>query len=496
MDDKSQPLADARVLVLRHSEDFRSIVIAGETKSGAEGKFELHNVETAMHDRADLTIVAALKGHVSAILSLPKADAEVIEQEIELSSNPGTLSGVVSDASGRPISGVTVYLSCMGDEPLPGIRSSVTDEHGRYTITDLKRWDPESTRTFDPKTKMGMMTTSCNFLLKHPDYPRSMAQNSAVPQEVNVTLYPPAIVEGQVIDAVTNQPAAKVTVSAQGVARNGWFRVRTDAEGRYRLHMTQDHYNIWADADGRIAVAVKAIRADRGQTVSKADIRLVRGGFVVGTVFGSDGKPISPAKESPVWVAHYGPARPRTGAAVTSTRVQSDGTYRLRVAPGQNFVYSMNGPGTSGSIAVEDGKDVKFDIHLEANAGYQQEGPDERLARKIRDAAKEEDAELARGISTPVTTRQVNSKFTTAKAASRQRPATPIGRLLDELVEQNASNDRFHDSWCRVLKSIVDLGPEAVPELIAELEASKSDLMLRCLGFTLRAINDSARCRP
>ncbi|MEX2137851.1 MAG: M56 family metallopeptidase [Pirellulales bacterium] len=365
VDDQAKPLAAVRVLIVRRSEDYRSQVSVGETKSDAAGRFELRNVETAMLDHGDLFAVAALKGYVSACVPLANPEVAMIEQELKLSSNPGTLSGMVSDPEGRPIPGVTVFLSCcVSDEPLPGILSSVTDENGRYAITDLKRWTPESTRTFDPTTGTGTMVTSGNFLLRHPDYPTSMARHSAVPQEVNVTLYPPAIVEGRVIDAVTNQPAANVTVSAQGVARSGWHQTRTDAQGRYRLRMTRDHYNIWAQAEDRIAIAVKALRAERGQTASNADIRLVRGGFVVGTVFGADGKPISPTKESDLRVAHYGPARPRTGAAVTSTLVQPAGTYRLRVAPGRNYVYSMSGSGTSGYVTVEEGKEVTFDIHL------------------------------------------------------------------------------------------------------------------------------------
>jgi len=61
--------------------------------------------------------------------------------------------------------------------------------------------------------------------------------------------------------------------------------------------------------------------------------------------------------------------------------------------------------------------------------------------------------------------------------------------LLDKLEEQNR-DEPFTDSWCRTLKEIVDLGPAAVPELIEELDATHRDLMLRCLGFTLRAIGD------
>ena len=180
-----------------------------------------------------------------------------------------------------------------------------------------------------------MMTTSCSFFVEHPDYPRTTAQNSAVPQTVNITLKPPAVVEGRVIDTVTQKPVASAMVSAQGVVRGGWYRTRSDQDGRYRLAMTRDHYNIWADVNDRMPLAVKAVAAEPGKTVSGADIRLVKGGFVVGTVLdAATGKPMTPGRDHPIYVAHYGPARPRTGAAVTTTPINADGTYRLASPPG------------------------------------------------------------------------------------------------------------------------------------------------------------------
>ena len=71
----------------------------------------------------------------------------------------------------------------------------------------------------------------------------------------------------------------------------------------------------------------------------------------------------------------------------------------------------------------------------------------------------------------------------------RQRPESKVNRLLDEL-DATYKVDAFKDPWARVLKEIVDLGPDAVPDLIVELDATNSDIMLRNLGFMLRAIGD------
>ena len=67
---------------------------------------------------------------------------------------------------------------------------------------------------------------------------------------------------------------------------------------------------------------------------------------------------------------------------------------------------------------------------------------------------------------------------------------TPTGHLLHQLEQRNAGPSCFRDSWYRTIKAIVDIGPDAVPELIQELDTTDNERMLRGLGFILRAIND------
>lgn len=72
---------------------------------------------------------------------------------------------------------------------------------------------------------------------------------------------------------------------------------------------------------------------------------------------------------------------------------------------------------------------------------------------------------------------------------------SPTQKLLERLKGQNAGKELFSELWLKTLKQIVDLGPDAVPELIAELDATQEDRMLRCLGFVMRATGDQ-RCVP
>jgi hypothetical protein len=65
-----------------------------------------------------------------------------------------------------------------------------------------------------------------------------------------------------------------------------------------------------------------------------------------------------------------------------------------------------------------------------------------------------------------------------------------LAELLELLKEQNKGPDRFKDAWCITLMEIIEIGPVGAPQLIAELDATNDDMMLRCMGFTLRAIGD------
>src|SRR5262245_32913561 len=72
---------------------------------------------------------------------------------------------------------------------------------------------------------------------------------------------------------------------------------------------------------------------------------------------------------------------------------------------------------------------------------------------------------------------------------TRARPDTKVNRLLNE-SEQAFAQGRYEEPWATYLKQITDIGPEAVPDLIAELDTTESEIMLRNLGFILRAIGD------
>src|SRR5262249_25182985 len=133
-------------------------------------------------------------------------------------------------------------------------------------------------------------------------------------------------------------------VCAQGVQERGWAQVVANEKGIYRLVLTADAYNIWAKAKDRISVALDSFSGPIGETTQAPDLELITGDFIVGKgVYKATGGPlIKLPGGQPLHIGHHGPAFPKSGAAVGAARVADDGTYRLRVAPGDNYPYLMH----------------------------------------------------------------------------------------------------------------------------------------------------------
>lgn len=465
----------ATVKLYRYPDRNTKPVFQGETTIDDSGHFTFKDVQLP-GEGGRLTMVATKAGFSSAMWSMwPEYPRSKIS--LRMKSDTAALSGTITDENGNPVADAVVTLQ-PDQYPIPDFLMAKTDSQGRYTIKDLNAWNSDKSNTKSPSSKKGYTASRCLFRVHHADYPITIGSYSQLPQTVDVTLHPPAIVEGQVVDLVTGEPLADVEVHAQGIARHGGFTTRTDANGNYKLRMTNDYYNIWAVAPERMPLAIKALKVTEGQRQTGRDIPMARGGYVTGKV-------IDPATDQPIdgdkrkmQVAHHGPARPMTGAAVTSTRVQADGTYRLHVAPGRNYIYLMNGSSTPGYLKVGDGQTVHRDIVIgELAEKPQVPDPDLMLRSKLMRAALVDDQRQ----SPPVATEEDQAKLP---------PKESVGKLLAELKELNSGSDRFSDVWANQLRKIAALGPEVVPELVAELDQTSDDMMLRCLGFILRAMGD------
>jgi hypothetical protein len=72
------------------------------------------------------------------------------------------------------------------------------------------------------------------------------------------------------------------------------------------------------------------------------------------------------------------------------------------------------------------------------------------------------------------------------------RRDTATGRLLDDIEKAKFGEE----AWAENIRAMIQLGPDAVPELIKELDATHDDRMLRALGFVLRGIGDKRAVAP
>ncbi|MEO2003248.1 MAG: redoxin domain-containing protein [Candidatus Poribacteria bacterium] len=282
-------------------------------------------------------------------------------------TRPTRVEGTVSDETGKPIVGARVFVrSAMAKQPgddngrgghrllllslQPGdVLSATTAADGSFTIERA------------PSNTAGMLS------VHHPDYARVHENYDASSgQQVAFALPGAGTLTGRVYYAdmlaggspdralapgveVRVQSAMPAAVSraayrgGKGRDRHFGAGVSTDNQGRYRIEGIPPGYlNIWASADGYTCVAWDTYGITEGG-VHEADLYLIKGGFIVGSVVDDEtGKAVRPGERSDVGL--YGPSKPISGAAIDYARIAEDGTFRLRAAPGANFPYLRSRP--------------------------------------------------------------------------------------------------------------------------------------------------------
>ena len=190
--------------------------------------------------------------------------------------------------------------------------------------------------------------------------------------EYTIRLEPAAVVEGTVTR--DGKPAAGAPVCAQGISpTTGWAVARTDEQGRYRLEaLGGGAYSIMIDdLPDLVAPAHAPVKTVSGQTLRGIDFQLTPGGLIEGRIIDADtGQPVTGVR-----AAGYGPTRPRDGGgACFGTDVDQQGRYRLRVAPGRNYIYYQGGA-----------EDYPFaegaNFEIEVAEGQTVQAPDLRLTR-------------------------------------------------------------------------------------------------------------------
>jgi hypothetical protein len=252
----------------------------------------------------------------------------------------GQAWGSVVDSSGGPVAGAQVRLSAISGpegerrgsvtimEPLQNLVSAVTTGDGRWVIQHV------------PSSGIA------HVWLDDPRFVRAYGQVYLGP---NAPLSKPLVARlgATIVGRIrfdSGGPAPEVTVFAQGTdGGEGWASATSGADGGYRLEgLPSGSYNVMADdTSGRwVAAALEGVGATEGETTNAPDLVLTAGAIVTGEVTdAATGDPIAG-----VYVGSYGPHRPRSSAAIIGADTDEQGRYRLRVAPGESYIYVSGAP--------------------------------------------------------------------------------------------------------------------------------------------------------
>jgi beta-lactamase regulating signal transducer with metallopeptidase domain len=379
--------------------------------------------------------------------------------EIGIDREKTMLAGTVRNERGEPLAGATVAEWILDGRPVPGILSATTRPDGRFLITRISHdeWLRQG-----PRGGGGL-----NFSVVHPDYPETALSVLELPGVVTVTLETGCRITGQVIDSVTNRPAAGALVLAERLGKYSEFAASTDASGHFKITVPEDRYHISVRARDRVCVAITDRECLAGQTLGLPPFLLIKGGTITGRVMNaSTGESISTSAQGrPIMLGLFGPSRPM-GKVVNPLRmaaVDKAGRFTLRAAPGENFPYLVNYSGDrmgwnttqQPAVVVKEGETTEYNMLVT---------PEVPPEEKLKSAGKLVD-------SLP------------------KRPSDRTARILAEFRKLSHTVDDT-ELWCTLMRELVTIGHDAVPQVCGELDRTTEDLALRRLAFALRAIGD------
>lgn len=381
--------------------------------------------------------------------------------EIRMAREQSTLSGKVIDADGRPVGGATVLQHLVDGRPVPGLPSATTDVDGRFKLDRIAVYRRRDGTAWPTR-----------FTVLHPDHPETSGKAGGLPAEVVVTLPTGCVVTGTVTDSVTGQPAAGAVITARRVDQWVESFFATDAAGRFRLVVPEGRYDFLTEAKDRVCIAVTGRECLAGERLELPPFTLINGGFISGQVVNTaTGESVSVSDNGkPIMLGLFGPSQP-PGPVISPIRlavVDQTGRFILRAAPGENFPYFVNTRGVRMAwdtrkqppVVVKEGETTTYNMLITPEVP-----PEEKLkaARKLVEALSE-------------------------------KPSDRTAQILLEFRKLNHTVDET-EVWCLLMRELVAVGREAVPQLCAELDRTTEDRMLRRLGFALRAIGD-ARAVP
>ncbi len=459
------PIAGATVHLFKAQGRTAPIVEAAKAVTNHEGRFEIPAVPAPRDsDPFDplfyLVFVEADDRPIGVEGFWNARGSDIASIEIGILREKTTLAGTVQDAQGRPVAGATIAQWAVDGRPIPGILSATTGPDGRFLINRIPHYE---------WLRGGATNRSgLSFTVSRRGYVETQVEVRELPKNITITLETGCRVTGMVIDGGTGRPAAGVLVLAQRLGEHpSETPASTDEEGRFEMALAEDQYNFCVRAKDRVCVALKDRECLAGAKVELPPFKLSSGGFISGQVVNAKtGEPITATEQGhAIAVGLIGPATPDANG-ITPLRmatVDRNGRYTLRTAAGENFPYFVTLQGDrmawnttkQPAVVVKEGETTHYNMLVTPRLT-----PEEKMnaARKV-------------------------------VAALSIKPVDRTSQILAEFRKLSHTVDE-EELWCSLMRELVALGPQAVPQVCDELDRSTEDRTLRRLGFALRAIGD------
>jgi len=342
LDPDGKPVAGAKVALHYFRPDREE-----DTTTGADGRFTVSVEQPKPEERTLGRVVIYAPG-------LAVGGGMLAKDGTTYTLSPASqVSGIVVDAQGKPVADAVVGLATIVfgqftsilwmPDSLQEAFTVRTAADGRWTLKDVPAEGRADVDLIDPRFVQERVRAP----LGGGDVPVLKAR-------------PGAIITG-LARFEDGRPAAGMRVFCQGTGMHeAWAETTTGADGRYRLTgLSSGSVNVMFEdrKDDWVAAAQENVLGVEGRETAVGDLVATAGAFVEGTVTVKEtDKPIPE-----VSIGSYGPHRPRSSGAIISARTDNQGHYRLRIAPGQSYIYLSGSP--SDYIEQTSG------INLEVKAG-------------------------------------------------------------------------------------------------------------------------------
>ncbi len=324
------PVVGAEVL---YAVNWETIQLITRTATDGTFRFEMPRPNLGKSDgRFDILITHP--DYASRWRKLFRKNTENIEIQLEA---PGIISGRVLNSSGEPIPNAEVKIQFL----MSGDRTSLSRED--YSMLDIFHHMPPAETDENGEFAFRNLPQSAMTMLyiKVPGYAK--AERFGVPvgvKELEIQLKREGRIEGRLSYAETGAPVTDASVTASAIDMfDGRGEGRVDENGVFAVtDLPPGLYNLYLGVgpEGWTATPKERILVTEGQTVSDADLSLIRCGLITGRVTDADtGDPIA---NHDVYL--HDAAHPESLGSRYSMDTDDSGTYQLYAVPGRARVSS------------------------------------------------------------------------------------------------------------------------------------------------------------